>query len=89
MCTLSNTAGSYIYTGIRGIGFVTGPKVSNSAGKINHQMIHVSDWYPTLVNLAGGSLNGLQLDGYDVWRAIKYNEQSPRNVSNLLLFICM
>ena len=45
-------------------------------------MIHVSDWFPTLVNIAGGSIEGLDLDGFDIWSSIINNTDSPRNVSD-------
>ena len=44
-------------------------------------MIHVTDWFPTLLNLAGGNANKTVLDGYDVWKSIVDNKPSPRNVS--------
>ena len=66
---LRGRKGGYYEGGIRSIGFVTGPLVPSS--NINTKLMHISDWYPTLVNLAGGTLEPeLELDGYDMWDAI-------------------
>ncbi|XP_067935201.1 arylsulfatase B-like [Watersipora subatra] len=70
--------GSYYEGGIRGIGFVTGPLVSAAAGQVNHELIHVTDWFPTLMYLAGGSIDSEELDGYNVWEAILSRQKSPR-----------
>ena len=74
---------------MKGVGFVTGP-VIKTRGVVNRQLTHVSDWFPTLINMAGGSLNGTKPDGYDMWQSITQNKTSPRDVSILMLlpFTC-
>ena len=42
--------------------------------------MHVIDWYPTLVKLAGGSLEQkLPLDGLDVWPMLTQQARSPHD----------
>ncbi|GFO13309.1 arylsulfatase b [Plakobranchus ocellatus] len=65
--------------GMRANGFVTGGRVERS-GVISNELIHVSDWFPTLVGLAKGNLNGTKLDGYDQWNTINKGTASPREV---------
>ena len=57
--------------GMKGVGFVNSPLIAKG-GYINTGLIHVSDWFPTLVSLAGGNTTGLELDGFDVWQSIRF-----------------
>lgn len=42
--------------------------------------MHIIDWYPTLINLAGGKINQTTtVDGKDVWPMITQNQKSPHD----------
>ena len=63
--------GSLWEGGIRGVAFVHGNVLGRSQ-IVSKELMHVSDWYPTLVGLAGGSLDGtLPLDGVDQWKTLR------------------
>jgi arylsulfatase A-like enzyme len=55
---------------------------SNVKGKTYAGLFHVSDWFPTILNIAGIAYNpgiGHELDGYDQYSSItKQNLLSPR-----------
>ncbi|KAL3871103.1 hypothetical protein ACJMK2_039122 [Sinanodonta woodiana] len=72
--------GSLWEGGVHGVGFVCGSLLDEKMhGTITQSLIHISDWFPTLVSLAGGSLNGTQpLDGVNQWETIKSGYTSPR-----------
>jgi len=56
--------------GIRGVGFIHSTLLKNN-GTTYNGLVHISDWFPTLVHLAGGRTDHLHLDGYDLWSAIR------------------
>ena len=56
--------------GIRTVGLVSGPVLSPSS-KLTKELMHITDWYPTLVSLAGGTTEDQGLDGYDLWYTLK------------------
>jgi arylsulfatase A-like enzyme len=50
------------------------------AGSVVTAPLHAVDWYPTLVKLAGGSLQQkLPLDGRDAWPCIAQGQPSPHD----------
>eukprot|EP00937_MAST-01D_sp_MAST-1D-sp2_P004572 g4572.t1 len=82
--------------GVKGVGFVAGGALRRAAGGTgagagalppgyeNRAMMHVSDWLPTLCEVAGcaggGTPTGTKpLDGVSAWGAIARNESSKRD----------
>jgi arylsulfatase A-like enzyme len=49
-------------------------------GTVVNEPLHIVDWFPTLVKLAGGSLRQQHpLDGLDIWPAISAGKPSPHD----------
>jgi arylsulfatase A-like enzyme len=65
--------------GVRGACFVNWPG-HIAAGKRITEPMHVVDWYPTLIDLAKGSLKQpLAIDGLDIWSLITKSAASPHD----------
>jgi arylsulfatase A-like enzyme len=76
---LRGRKGTIYEGGVRGCGFVNWPGHIPSGARVREPM-HTVDWYPTLVNLAGGSLEkNLPLDGRDVWPMLTQGAKSPHD----------
>jgi arylsulfatase A-like enzyme len=49
-------------------------------GGVVNQPLHIVDWYPTLLKLAGASLNQkLEVDGLDIWPVLAEGKPSPHD----------
>ena len=48
-------------------------------GRVSMDMMHATDWVPTLYGLAGGNTSKLEnLDGFDMWPTLAHGKQNPR-----------
>ncbi|KAG0415852.1 hypothetical protein HPB47_006974, partial [Ixodes persulcatus] len=64
--------------GTRGSAFIWSPLL-NQNRRVSDQMLHITDWLPTLYSAAGGNpVNLGKVDGYDMWTQISYNLPSSR-----------
>lgn len=64
--------------GVRGTGFIHSPLLKKQ-GYVAEQMIHVTDWMPTLYRAAGGDPKEMgDIYGLDLWDMISNNEKSIR-----------
>ena len=54
-------------------------------------MMHISDWYPTILGLAGVEMpkGRVTLDGFNQWPAISRAKSSRRTVSDLHDAFCL
>ncbi|RMF78078.1 MAG: arylsulfatase, partial [Planctomycetota bacterium] len=80
---LSGRKGSTFEGGVRAPAIVVWPGQLEAGRRIT-EPIHVIDWYPTLVNLAGGSLDQPRpLDGVDLWPLL--SQKTPLPPRDLIL----
>ncbi|XP_029052715.2 arylsulfatase B-like isoform X1 [Osmia bicornis bicornis] len=71
--------------GVRSVAALWSPRIQKAA-RISNQLIHVTDWLPTLYSAAGGDLKDLgEIDGIDQWRLL--SEGHGRGRDKLLLNI--
>ncbi|KAL2077265.1 hypothetical protein ACEWY4_026769 [Coilia grayii] len=76
---LRGRKGTYWEGGVRGLGFVHSPLLQRPR-RVSHELLHITDWYPTLLRIAGGNLSALAsgVDGHDAWGSISEGVASPR-----------
>ncbi|XP_057307730.1 arylsulfatase B-like [Hydractinia symbiolongicarpus] len=64
--------------GVRAAGFIHS-KLLKSPGRVSMDLMHVTDWLPTFVNLAGGSVKpNNPLDGVNQWETLQNMVPSSR-----------
>ncbi|KAG0418545.1 hypothetical protein HPB47_004781, partial [Ixodes persulcatus] len=77
--------------GVRGAAFIWSPLLRRLS-RISNQMMHITDWLPTLYSAAGGDVSRLGvIDGIDMWAALCEDLPSPRreillNIDSLINF---
>merc|ERR1712168_846749 len=65
--------------GVHGVGFVWSPLI-NKNKRVSTQLMHITDWMPTIYSAAGGSVKDLgDIDGLDMWNALSEDTASPRS----------
>ncbi|XP_040077595.1 arylsulfatase B-like [Ixodes scapularis] len=63
--------------GVRAVGLLWSAKLPK--GRVASQLIHVTDWLPTLYSAAGGDITDLgSIDGKDLWTVLVDDRPSPR-----------
>ncbi|CAK9822219.1 Arylsulfatase B [Anthophora retusa] len=71
--------------GVRGVAVLWSTRLQKAA-RVSNQLIHITDWLPTLYSAAGGDLKDLGvIDGIDQWRVL--SEGHGRGRDKLLLNI--
>ncbi|XP_055333770.1 arylsulfatase B-like [Paramacrobiotus metropolitanus] len=63
--------------GVRGSAFIWSPLLQ-SAGRVSTQMMHITDWLPTILSAAKHKGRLSELDGHNMWRALSEDTASPR-----------
>ncbi|XP_046993803.1 arylsulfatase B-like [Schistocerca americana] len=65
--------------GVRGVAAVWSPLLQNTP-RVSNQLMHVTDWLPTMYAAAGGNASSLpdDLDGVNVWPELVADELHPR-----------
>ncbi|CAL1279741.1 unnamed protein product [Larinioides sclopetarius] len=65
--------------GVRIPGFIWSPLLQLQEPRVSMQLMHVTDWLPTLYSAAGGDIQHLgNIDGHSMWEAFLNNTESPR-----------
>lgn len=66
--------------GVRGVALVWSPLL-HQRPRVSNELMHVTDWLPTLYSAAGGDLSNLDpdIDGIDQWPTFAYDLPSARN----------
>ncbi|XP_037050736.1 arylsulfatase B-like isoform X2 [Bradysia coprophila] len=63
---------------VRSAGVIWSPLLENRE-RTSTQLFHISDWLPTFASLAGVTIDETdRLDGKNIWPALSYNLNSPR-----------
>ncbi|CAL1279737.1 unnamed protein product [Larinioides sclopetarius] len=71
---------TYWEGGIHLPAIIWSPLLNLDKPRISHQLMHVSDWLPTLYTAIGGNVDDLgPIDGISMWQALVNNTPSPRN----------
>ncbi|KAK9731198.1 Sulfatase [Popillia japonica] len=83
-----NWGSNYPLKGLKGTlweGGVRSPSFISSQlflqkGRVSNDLIHVTDWFPTLLSAANGDVSFLDLDidGTDIWSSLVYNFDTTR-----------
>lgn len=70
--------------GVKGVAIVWSNSLRNP-GRVSMQMMHISDWYPTIYAMAGGEVTSLgKIDGINQWPALLQDNSDIRRNGTLL-----
>ncbi|KAG8226112.1 hypothetical protein J437_LFUL006742 [Ladona fulva] len=64
--------------GTRGAASIWSPLLKKT-GRVSEQLMHISDWLPTLMSAVNSSTEGLsRIDGFDSWKALSHDIPTAR-----------